>query len=288
MILGRPVNKRKRCDRQQFLLSRAAFMLSLILSVTFAFACARRGELPEQAQVAWDRGDYQTAALKYEEFLKVNPHHDQVPTVRFKVANIYYYNLRQYDRAIQQYIHLIEDYPNSTDIAVSRQRLAECYAALSKYREAINEYERLLGAAPEGIDRRRIRLNIADLYYDLNDLGQALAEYEKVTQDWVYDALAERAWLRISGIRFLRDEFEEALQAYRTVADGASEPMIKRQARYGMIDCYERTFQYDLAIKLLEETGADPKNAGYIERRIASMREQQRQRNFSHTIESQR
>ena len=288
MILGRPVNKRERCDRQKFLLSRAAYMLILILSVTFASACARRGELPEQAQVAWDRGDYQTAALKYEEFLKVNPHHDQVPTVRFKVANIYYYHLRQYDRAIQQYIHLIEDYPNSADVAVSRQRLAECYAALSKHREAINEYESLLAAAPEGIDRRRIRLNIADLYYDLNDLGQALAEYEKVIQDRVYDALAERAWLRIAGIRFLRDEFEEALQAYRTVAEGASEPTIKRQARYGMIDCYERTFQYDLAVKLLEETGADPKNAGYIERRIASMREQQRQRNFSNTIESQR
>ena len=95
-------------------------------------------------------------------------------------------------------------------------------------------------------------------------------------------------WLRIAGIRFLRDEFEDALQAYRSVAEGASEPTIKRQARYGMVDCYERTFQYDLAVKLLEETGADPKNAGYIERRIASMREQQRQRNFSPTIESQR
>ena len=288
MILGGTINKPGRCDRLKIILRRAACLMILMVSFSFAFACARRGELTEQAQLAWDRGDYQTASLKYEEFLKLNPHHDQVPTVRFKVANIYYYNLRQYERAIQQYIHLIEDYPNSTDLAVSRQRLAECYAALSKHREAINEYESLLGAAPEGIDRRRIRLNIADLYYDLNDLGQALAEYEKVTQDRVYDALAERAWLRIAGIRFLRDEFEDALQAYRTVAEGASEPTIKRQARYGMVDCYERTFQYDLAIKLLEETGADPKNAGYIERRIASMREQQRQRNFSPTIESQR
>ena len=66
--------------------------------------------------------------------------------------------------------------------------------------------------------------SIADIYYDLNDLGQALAEYQKVVETPQYDDIAERAWLRIAGIRFLRDEFGDALNAYRTLAEKTSDP----------------------------------------------------------------
>lgn len=262
-----------------------AAALPILLVILLGLAgCARRGELLDQAQAAWDGGDYQTAALRYEEFLKENPHHDQTAAARFRLGNIYYYNLKQYERAIQQYIHLLEDFPGSSDFVASRQRLAECYTALGKQREAINEYESLLRGTPGAsgaVDGRRLRLNIADLYYELNDLGQALAEYEKVTVGGEYDSLAERSWLRIAGIRFLRDEFDEALAAYRKVADNASEPGVSRDARYGIADCFERTFEYDQAVKILESTEPDPKNPEYIQRRVAALREQQRQRNFS-------
>lgn len=258
------------------------FFLALLFSlVGILSACGRRGELLDRAQAAWDAKDYTGAAARYEEFLKDNPVHDQSAQVRFKVANVYHYNLKDHERAIQHYIHLVEDFPKSPDVNASRMRLAECYVALNKGQEAINEYESLLNVGAEGLDRRRIRLNIAELYYDLNDLGQALAEYEKVTRDAPYDELSERAWLRIAGVRFLRDEFVEALAAYQAVVGGAREAGVKRQAQLGVADCYERTFQYEAAVRVLEQTEADSKLPGYIPRRIAAIREQQRQRNFS-------
>ena len=103
-----------------------------------------------------------------------NPQHELAAAARFRAANTYYYNLKNHERAIQHYVHLIEDFPRSSEVTAARQRIGECYAALGKHREAINEYESLLASGVEGIDRRRMRLNIADLYYDLNDLGQAL------------------------------------------------------------------------------------------------------------------
>ncbi|MBX3279742.1 MAG: tetratricopeptide repeat protein [Acidobacteria bacterium] len=243
--------------------------------------CRGRGELLEQAQAAWDASEYETAAQHFEEFLKSNPHHDQSPPVRFRLGNIYYYNLRQYEKAIQQYIHVLEDFPSSPDVLAARERLAECYSAIGKHREAINEYESLLSTAPGAVDGRRIRLKIADLYYELNDLGQALAEYDKVVREGEYDPIAERSLLRVAGIRLLRDEFDEALAAYRTVAERTSEVEVRRVARLGMVDCYERMFEYDLAVKTLDETEPDPVNPEYNRRRVAAIREQQRQRNFS-------
>jgi hypothetical protein len=56
-----------------------------------------------------------------------------------------------------------------------------------------------------------------------------------------------------------------------------------RQARLGVADCYARTFQYDLAVKTLEQTEPDAKVPDYLKNRISAIREEQRQRNFSLT-----
>jgi len=253
----------------------------ILLGLWLLAAGCSRGAMLDRAQDAWDSGDYEKSAQYYEEFLRENPQSDKAAHARFLVATICQRDLRQYDRAIQHFIHLIEDFPKSPDAYEARLRLSECYAAVGKNREAISEYESVLLFARDEKERRRIRLNIADLYYDMNDLGQAVAEYVKVTAKAPYDELAERAWLRIGGIRLLRDEFDEAIPAYQTVADKTADPTIRRVARFGLADCYERTFQYDQAVSTLEGTEPDPRSPDYIRQRIDSIREQQRNRNLN-------
>ncbi len=278
-IFGQNVQCFKRRRSQQFknYFCLLPFAFCLLISLS---ACSRRALL-DQAQAAWDSGDYAAAAERYEQFLKDNPQGAQAAFARFRVATICYRDLKQFDRAIQHYIHLIEDFPKSPDVYQARLRLAECYAATDKRREAISEYENALPLTADEKEKRRVRLNIAELYYEMNDLGQAVAEYQKVTTNSPYDELSERSYLRIGGIRFLRDEFEDAIPAYQAVAENTKDTTIRRVARFGVADCYERLSQYDLAVKTLEETEPDPKTPGYIQQRVASIREQQRQRNLS-------
>jgi tetratricopeptide (TPR) repeat protein len=258
------------------------FFLLICFLLVLLPACRKRGAaLLEQAQIAWDAGDYVTAAARYEDFLRDNPRDEQAAIARFKAANIYFYNLHEYELAIQQYIHLIEDFPSFPEILQARERLAQSYAGAKKMREAIMEYENLLQLAPDFADKRHIRLNIADYYYELNELGQALAEYQKVLVGNVYDDLSERAQMRIGGIHLLRDEFDEAVPAFQTVASSTKDSEICRLAQFGLADCYERTFHYSEAIKVLERIAPDPKTPDYIPHRISAIRELERQRNLT-------
>jgi tetratricopeptide (TPR) repeat protein len=260
-------------------------LLSLLL--VFPYACRKRGAaLLEQAQLAWDNSDYATAASRYEDFLRDTPRDAQAAAARFKVANIYLYNLKQYELAIQHYIHLIEDFPQAPESPQARLRLAESYAAAKKPREAIMEYETFLLAAPDFADKRRLRLNVADLYYDLNELGQALAEYQKVINDASYDELAERAQMRIGGIHLLRNEFDDAITAYQIVAQQTRDATLRRMARYGLADSYQRTYKYDAAVKILEGTETDPQTPNYLQQRITAVRDLERQRALSAPTES--
>ena len=252
-----------------------AFCLLIFLS-----GCSRKAQL-ESAQAAWDGGDYAGAAERYEEFLKQNPQGDKAAFARLQAATICRRDLKQYDRAIQHYLQFIEDFPKSQEIYQARLSLAECYTATQKLREAVGEYESALPAASDSKEKRRIRLKIADLYYDLKDLGQAMAEYKKVTADAAYDELCEKAYLQIGGIHLLRDEFDEAIPSYQAVVQYTQDPPLRRTARIRLADCYERTFAYEQAIQTLKETEADLASPDYIPQRIASIQEQQRQRNIS-------
>lgn len=266
------------------MLLRTTFLF-LVVTITLA-SCAARPAVLDQAQTAWDQGDYNKAAFLYEEFIRNNKGNDKVSPVRFKLANTYFYNLKQYDRAIQHYVAIVEDDPNSPNVDKAKERIAECYVALGKLKEAVSEYESLARNHHNEVDLRRIRLNIADLYYDLNDLGQALAEYQKVVEGSIYDDTAQRSWLRIAGIRFLRDEFGDALRAYQTLSEKTTDPDIRRQARFGIADCLERTFEYDLAVRILEQTEVDSRNPDFIPKRIAAIRQHQKERNLGSPLES--
>lgn len=259
-------------------LSALRFWLALVVACVLVFACAcRRRALLDEAQQAWEGGDYAGAAARYEEFIKANPQHERTAEVHFSAANVYFLNLKQYDRAAEHYIHIIENFPKSPNVYKARLRLAECYALQGKRREAISEYENILKFFPDTPDRRQIRLNIADIYYE-QDLSQALVEYQKVVKDAPYDELSERAELRIGGIRMLRDEFTEAIPAYQSVDQNTKDPAIRRQARYRLADCYERIFDFDAAVRTLEQTERDPQDPNYIPQHIAGIRERQRQR----------
>ncbi|MFZ4795834.1 MAG: outer membrane protein assembly factor BamD, partial [Blastocatellia bacterium] len=217
----------------------------LLMVVILSTVGCSRGALLDQAQQAWDNGDYAAAAGHYETFLREKPQSDEAASVRFRVATVCSRDLKQYDRAIEHFIRLIEDHPKSPDIPAARLRLAECYAAVGKRDEAISEYESLLPSLTDDKERRRLRLNIAELYYEKNDLRQAVVEYRKVVENTGYDELAERAYLRIGQVYYLRDNFDDAVPAYQAVIDNTRDPLVKRVAQSGKVDCYERVLQFD-------------------------------------------
>jgi tetratricopeptide (TPR) repeat protein len=253
----------------------------LIASLLLLGGCTRPALL-DQAQQAWDNDDFASAAAHYETFLREHPESDQVAAIRFRVATICARDLREYDRAISHLIRLLEDHPDSPDTLMGRLRLAECYAASEKPNEAISEYENLLPLLSDAHEKRRLRLQIAELYYEKNDLRQAVVEYQKVLQGDPPDDLYERASLRLGQVAYLRDDLETAMSSFERVVRLTKDPMAKRVAQLGMVDCFERTLRFEEAVSLLETIGTDPTvdstQKAHLQKRISEMRTRERQR----------
>ena len=222
-----------------------------------------------RALEARESRDYDRAAAGYEKHLQEHPGDSRSPEVKFQLANIYFLNLKQYDRARNLYRDFLSEAASSPNAPLARERLADVLAETGRSYEAIAEYENL--NPPEDKQRRRIRLRIADLYFDQRNYSQALTEYDKVIEQSDYDDLSEQALLREASIFHLaRNQYQQALPVYQRLASSTSDPEVHDRALLGMSDCYAGLYQLDQAIKLLHEIKSASQQS-YVSRRIAEL-----------------
>jgi tetratricopeptide (TPR) repeat protein len=256
-----------------FSLSHLFFFITLLFA--FTVSCKRSTEHTlQQASDAWDSGDYKLAAEEYEQYIERNPSGEQSLDARFKLANIYYFNLRRYDQAHVHYAALLYQDSTNSNAHVARERLAEVLGELGRSYEAIAEYENL--SPRDAIERRRIRLRIADLYFDQKNYSQALTEYDKVIAAAGYDELSEQAYMREASIYNVRNQYSQSLSVYQKLAAESSDPKVQQRARYGIADCYAGLTQFDEAIKTLRAIKDDSEQA-HIARRVAELETQKRE-----------
>ena len=255
----------------------APFTLVICLAFSaFTVGCKRDvGQSLERAVEAWDAGDYKLAAQEYEHYLSLDPTSEQAADARFQVANIYYFNLHQYDQARGHYTTFLSENSSHPNAPLARERLAEVLGELGRSYDAIAEYENL--NPQDAYGRRRIRLRIADLYFAQKNYSQALNEYEKVIEAVAYDELSEQAYLREASIYHIeRSQYQQALLVYQKLASESSDPEVRLRAMYGLTDCYAGLYRFDEAIQALREIKDDGEQKHIIER-IAGLEAQRRE-----------
>ncbi|MEK6300737.1 MAG: tetratricopeptide repeat protein [Acidobacteriota bacterium] len=229
----------------------------------------------ERAVEAWDSRDYKLAAEEYEHYLSLDPASEKAGEARFQLANIYYFNLHQYDQARGHYTAFLNDNSSNTNAPLARERLAEVLGEMGRSYDAIAEYENI---NPQDSDeRRRIRLRIADLYFAHKNYSQALTEYERVIEASAYDDLSERAYLREASIYHIeRGQYEQALPIYQKLASESGDAGVRLRAMYGLADCYAGLYRFDESIRTLREIKDDGEQK-HIGERIAGLEAQRRE-----------
>jgi tetratricopeptide (TPR) repeat protein len=275
MEKGKKVKWEKGESASLFSISPLPLFLLTALLLAFAVSCRRGTEnTPRRAAEAWDSGDYKLAAEEYEQYIERNPTGGQSLDARFKLANIYYFNLRRYEQARAHYAEFLHQDASNPGAQAARERLAEVLGELGRSYEAIAEYENL--SPRDTTERRRIRLRIADLYFDQKNYSQALTEYDKVIESADYDDLSEQAYLREASIYNSRSQYQLSLVAYRKLAGESDDAEVQMRATYGLVDCYAGLYQFDEAIKTLRSI-KDEREREHIAQRVSELETQKRE-----------
>lgn len=154
-------------------------------------------------------------------YKQANPSDKALENVEFEAVKTIYFS-QQYEKAIQNLLQYIQNYPQGSNIAEAKFYLAESYYRLNRDEEAIRYYEELAN----------------------KDKG----------------ALKQRAIQRVAELAFKGKNYEQAVTYYRRLAEAASNKRQQSDAWTGLMEAYFMQNQYDstrfYANQILERGGA--------------------------------
>lgn len=251
--------------------------LALLLASVVGAACGVTTSARERARKAWEDENFAGAATAFEEYLTDAPPGPDREDALLRLADIYYHNLKQFERARDLYAQFLGEYPASTFAFDARERLAEVNIELKNPLEAIAQYERLLEDFPNAGDHRKIRATIADLYFKQDQFSQSEVEYQRVVESDAYDEITEQALLRLATIAHLvHKEDVQAIALYERVVVGTQDLAVRRSTLYAISQSYADLFRFDEAIATLDRID-DPNEAAYVAERKQELLKQKKE-----------
>jgi len=175
----------------------------------------------EQAMygLAWSRfqqGEFQEAALAFEQFRTSYPSSDRAIDATLRQADAYRF-LRQYDRALATYESIGTDNGGRTEEA--RFRMAEVFLQMGEVERSVDAFRALVHDYPTSPLRDAYAYNIGSIYRQKEMDSAAIAEFGRFLDEFPESQLRPQALFTIGDAWFNREEFDSALIYYRRVLD---------------------------------------------------------------------
>ncbi len=180
-------------------------------------------------------GDYEKALAEFQLELTAAEDTDAQAAALAGMGRSQFLN-GDYLAAIQSLLTVIENYPESDQIALSYYYLGRAYDILEQYEDASEAYEQYIRVNP-GILDGYFHEYIANSYLNAGNIDFALSEYEKAINSNSHpDPLSIQ--VKIADIYNQQGQYDLALEKYWLVYENSSNDYLKAQMDYLIGELY--------------------------------------------------
>lgn len=258
-------------------------MLLVVVSCSFGFSGCEESleELYKKAMKEYRAEHYQEAVQMFEEILQKYPEHNLTRKARYELGNIYFYKLKQPQKALK---HLQDLYAQSSQTGkyslealkligyIYDQSLNDCLKGVEVYRILLRDYA-------SDIDAGKYQYGIAECYFKLHDYDLAKQEYQMLIEQYPSSQYVPRSKFQISNAHALQEEWDIAIELHEELllSEDLSEQLIV-DSKLELAFCYEHEERYEEALKLYQELQEiDPNtiviDTGLLARKIERVKE---------------
>lgn len=198
-------------------------------------------ELFEQAEAAYDDGNYAKAIELYTAALELN----QQSAAALTTCGFTYDDLGEYQKAIEDYAQALVDKPKYADAFYNR---GVAYATLGEDKKAIEDYTQAINQKPD----------YADAIYNRGNAYAKLGEYQKAIEDYDQaiglDPKDETALNNCGNAYTYLDNYKKAIENYtKAIKYGTKNPFVfsNRANAYMQLETFEQAQKdYEKAAEL--------------------------------------
>ena len=226
------------------------------------------------AEAAWDRGDYRSAAALFRELVERYPGHRLAPEALFRLGRGTYLFLNDPREAVLVLRALARQSGSGPWSRRAQQLLGEIFEVRQgDCRQAIVEYQRMISLDPRGEGNDEAQFAVARCSFALGDYDQARAEYELLLERYPESALKPRALAGIANAWYVTGRFSQAVTLYRQAQRESRDPALAAEAGFGIATSLEESGDLPGALAQFERVRSVYPNPGLVEQRIARARE---------------
>lgn len=234
----------------------------------------------QRAQFDIEQGNYQASVDGLSQLIREGSHSKFLPYAYMRRASSYY-NLKQYDRTIGDYVAVIRQFPNHP---VAQEALLPLQDALSlvgrggefenhlaqfkranpenkglemiefesaksaffdqQYPTALVTLTNFINTYPQSTRLQEARYYMAESYFRMKDYAKALPLYEILAADNNFN-LGSRVVGRAAEIHFLQGNYQSAINHYHRLERLATNKAEQYNAWAGLMDSFYRLARYD-------------------------------------------
>ncbi|MCK5235557.1 MAG: tetratricopeptide repeat protein [Deltaproteobacteria bacterium] len=245
----------------------------IFLAVVTLSGCSSSGtqeKMFNEAEGLLSSGDFSGAYSKYSRLVDVYPSSQFAPKAQLMIGTIKSKHYNDVDGALSAYMMLMKLYPDSKEVVIAHEEVAELLTAISEYRLSIEEYEWLLANGPK--ERQDVfRYEIARGFMSINDFTQARVELDELLNKIPHTKLVIDAKYLIAMTHYLEGSSKEAIEAFDRLIRGYPYHPRILDFYFAKVTALEELGENKKALSILKELKGEYKDNELIDIRIAAL-----------------
>ena len=234
---------------------RNSIRISSLIIFIFLLSCTREADnLFSQAKEFWKRGEYTEAANTFQRFISCYPEDHRLSEAYYNLGDIYYFYLEDNRASIRYYRQVFKFDKKNEYICDAQWKVARIYFEdLRDYNQAIVEYKRFIEINNSELRDIEAQIHIAESYTTLKYFSQAITEYEIILNDYSENDYNDQIFFRLGNLYFLEDRFDESINYYRKAIEKTTIKDIKLKSKYSLAECYYKIGELKTALSIYKQ-----------------------------------
>jgi len=229
-----------------------------------------------RGQALFEKGEFSSAVEVFRKIATYTPDSSWAPEALYQSGQINYLYLKEYEKAVDDFAHLVYYYPRNKNAFDAQAKIVEIYVnKFDDHMQAIIELRKLIEKYPSHNEMDQYQYMLAQCYYQLRDFDQVRLEYLILIDSYPNSKLVPEVYYNIANTYFIEGggKLEKAIEYYQRVIDEYPQSEFVHDSRFYIAAATEEAGDLEEAKRLYEELLPTYPNPRVVELRIEGIEE---------------
>lgn len=249
--------------------------VALILAVLFLLGCSERRQLKllQQADERIGQGRYGDAVELLRKVISINPENKSGAKALYKLGFTLESFLKDFEGALFNYQEFIRLSQDRVSVYEVQKRIANIYFEQNREPDkAIAAYKKLITFNPESLENDLFQFRIAEAYFRQNNFEQSRFEYQQLLERFPRSQFTARARYEVGNTYYMEGKYDIAIEALKQVLRHHSMSEYAVEANFLMAQCFEQQEKLQNALQMYETVKGRYPAAEVLELRIQEVK----------------